>query len=426
MNHQKYGILLFITLLILFYLLNFRGRVHNNISEGFENKSLNTRIINDYVEYQNTYMHLDGSKDKKWKDQTLDKCLTLCSNDKDCYGITRSNSDSDTAQADCHPIYNLSKCQTTYQGSGEERSMALNYKTFIKKSLDDHEHLCISSNNLNRGISIKNANDLYWLLEDDKVFGYSSSYIEIEELYPRSSFKVVEGLYGNGTVSFQSLLSKHMNKFLVHNYPRRDQLYLEDKNNLKTSEDNARASFRVSSGLNGKGISLKILKFPEVYVRFENKTQKRDRLIVIPIENNNQINDLATFYFQDQLTKNTINTSTSSNDVDTSTSGNDIDNTPKIITPLEKIKKVKTKNLHDLEKQKALLEKQNQQILDFDFSQANRVSYIGRELAKQASYVELGNYLKEQEDIQLLDRKLQNQNQNGVSIPNKENFRYSL
>jgi hypothetical protein len=417
MDHKTYGILLFLGLLVFFYLLNFRNNNKvNEVNEGFTGLKTDS-----YVEYKNTYLHLDDKKDVKWNDQTLEKCLEMCSNDKGCYGITRQVTDSDNSPADCYPINinNLSKCQTSYQGSGEERTKALNYKTFIKKSLEDHEHLCLASNNLNRGVSIKNANDIYWLIEDDKIFGYSNNYIEINELYPRAAFRIVEGLHGNGTISFQSLLSKNMNKYLVHNYPRKDQLYLED--NLKTPEYNLRASFRAINGLKGNGFSLKILKSPEVYVKFEGKTSKRDRLIVTPIENDEQIRDMSTFYFHDQLDKSNVEESKESNDESIIQ-----DDAPRIITPLEKIKKVKTKNLHDLEKQKALLENQNQQILDFDFSQASRVSYIGRELAKQASHVELGNYLKEQEDVQILDRKLQSQNQNGIEMPNKENFRVSL
>ena len=396
----------------------------SNTKEGFENHEEESITINQeddelkdtlnqYQKYEGTYFHLGKPKAEKYQMKTLNQCLNVCSSDKKCYGISRRTYDPANMKADCFAVYSLRNCQSSHQGSGEERTRSRNYNTYLKKSIKDHEHLCLSANNLNRDISLIGSNNLYWLLDEGKIGGYSSSYIEIDGLHPLAGFKIVDGLYGDGTVSFKPIQSKYPNHYLVHQYPRKEQIYAESVDSLKTEKDKARASFRVSRGLNGKGMSIRIIQFPEVYLRFENKKKKNDRLIAVPMENEKVLYDLATFYFHDRIHKG--NTSGTVSDME---EGDNI----RIITPQEKIRKAKTKNLHTLETQKALLENQNQKILDFDFSQANKVSYVGRELAHQASHIELGNYLKEQELMGTLEKKIKSEDKNENSIPNKENF----
>jgi len=408
MNHQTYGILLFLLIITLFYLLNRSNKLEKR--EGFVDGS-NEK----YHEYQSSYFNDSEPRGDKWKDQTLEQCFKTCDNDKKCLGVSRQVYDSANLKATCYPIYSTKSCKSTHQGSGQERTNARNYNSYIKKTLEDHEHLCLAANNLNRDLSIICTNDLYWLLEDEKMVGYSSTYIEIDERYRQAGFKIVDGLAGDGTVSFEPLNNKYSNHCVVHQYPRKEQLFIMEKSKLKTVNDKARASFRVSQGLNGQGLSIRIIQYPEVYVQFENKKKKGDRLIAVPIEKNRHLYDLATFYFHDVIDKKNISDSVKQME----------ESDVLVVTPQEKNRKARTKNLHSLEKQKALLESQNQQILNFDFTQANQVNYIGRELAKQASHIELGNYLQEQESFALLQKKLGKTNQTGDNMPSKENFTIS-
>jgi hypothetical protein len=429
MNHQIYGILLFISILILIYLLN---KNYNQIisdviykvdvKEGFDDtkitKTTDSPInMNNYMEYDNTYFNNDDKN--KISNKTLKELLVECDNDSSCYGITKQKN----SESNFYKITNVKLCKTSYQGSDLEKELAKNYISYIKKSIPDYNKLCILNqkgnlnNNDNNISSIYGYNNLVWTVKNNKIELLALSVIDNNNDYNLCKFKIVDGLNGNNTISIKYEVKGLPVQYVVNEYPNKNYLFLRDvKDNEK--EWKKRASYKMVDGLASEGFSLKMIGFPDIYILAS--ARKPNLLNILPIELSDDDNKkLGTFYIKPELTKELNAKNLNNNDkLNNDMSGN--------LTPEEKAKKMKNKNLYTLEKQALMLENQMKMINSYDFIHKNNISNIGREFANQSANLALSKYLQEKDDVNLSSQNSSSIVNNGLNTPSVSQFNNKL
>jgi len=429
MNHQIYGILLFISILILIYLLN---KNYNQIisdviykvdvKEGFDDtkitKTTDSPInMNNYMEYDNTYFNNDDQN--KISNKTLKELLVECDNDSSCYGITKQKN----SESNFYKITNVKLCKTSYQGSDLEKELAKNYISYIKKSIPDYNKLCILNqkgilnNNDNNISSIYGYNNLVWTVKNNKIELLALSVIDNNNDYNLCKFKIVDGLNGNNTISIKYEVKGLPVQYVVNEYPNKNYLFLRDvKDNEK--EWKKRASYKMVDGLASEGFSLKMIGFPDIYILAS--ARKPNLLNILPIELSDDDNKkLGTFYIKPELTKELNAKNLNNNDK----SNNDMTGN---LTTEEKAKKMKNKNLYTLEKQALMLENQMKMINSYDFIHKNNISNIGREFANQSANLALSKYLQEKDDVNLSAQNSSSIVNNGLNTPSVSQFNNKL
>lgn len=393
-------VIMVLALVVLLYAMN------QDHKENFENQDTSDK----YQLYQGSYFNITKST-KGWDGITLEESMEKCNKDKNCLGFTRSVYDSDNGKGKTYVITesDLARCKSIYQGSDLERSKAKSYKTYLKTTLKDHENYCLTDEGINRDISLYNSQGYYLTVDDQTLYGTKKSNIQINQLYYNCKFRIVPGLYGNRTVSFEIINDDSKSMYITHNYPKRHGLIAKKP---KSEDDNKNASFKLVRGLdNGNGLSIKILGFPDVYLKYENvnTNKKLVTLETSPIEKSVAYYKLATFQFRDPLSEKTLNDYVEQEEI------------VEPATPQEKIKKLKMKNINVLEEQNVMLEKQRKMMDDFQFSHSQNLNEVGRGFANQMAYLALGKHLEEKNQMDMIEKKLKD-NQPGSDIPSKESI----
>jgi hypothetical protein len=146
--------------------------------------------------------------------------------------------------------------------------------------------------------------------------------------------------------------------------------------------------------------------------------QNPNLLNIIPVE-------LADY---DNQMKGTFTIKSELNDESVKQYGSDVnsvkdDSDVAILTPEEKIKKMRGKNLYTLDKQTYLLENQTNMINAYDFVHSNNISNIGREFALQSANLALSRYLQEKDNMQKMQNSVKDTVGSGQNVPSVNGLR---
>lgn len=253
-------ICILITIIIGIYLLK---DCSNNVKqEGFTTKK------SSYTKFEETRLgNTKPSKNNKvWNNVSLEQCQFKCDENKSCVGFVRPNS-SDNKRTSCYikTDKNLGDCHSLRKGNPDQRRDASDYNTFIKTSfLQQNKNLltnCIGDEKLtlNQFIyiqSILKPNHFISVIDNEIKMGeYVIKGIEFNNT---STFKIIKGLDGSGTVSF----------ILKDNYNENYYIYAnQDTNKIElvsinikesTQKERTYASFELHDGLSDSNyISIK-------------------------------------------------------------------------------------------------------------------------------------------------------------------------
>jgi hypothetical protein len=188
------------------------------------------------------------------------------------------------------------------------------------------------------------------------------------------------------------MYEKYANYYVVHDYPRKDYLFLKeiDENNVN---DKKKASFKITESLLKKGVSFKIVDFENIYVRIENSSLTSDNVILSQLINSSD-QEAGTFYIKPGKND--------ESDLVESENQQKLKDDIQSLSDEEKFKLMKKNNSNKLEIQKLNLEKQNRQIDDMNYYHLNNINFVGREFANQSARLALGKYIKEKDTIDLL------------------------
>ena len=413
-EHTMYGIILFLILLGLIYLLNRRNdETVPNITEGFIGGD-------NFIIYEKAYFDLDMklTLGKKTKESILNSCMK----DKNCKGITFDTEDN------YYIIKNIKTCYSIFLGSGLQKADAVNYTTYLKKTVPVSDKLCITSSLIDSTFfTIGNKNKLYLCAIDNQLYGIDKNKIQFNKMYENCRFKIINGLYSspsNTTISIKlETTGSEANLCLTHNFPRSKNLVFKDIKSSDTDAIKKTATFRLVSGLSNEGFSFKLIDIPNTFLRFENQ-KNNTRVIVATIDNKNNIdiNNLATFYMNEEIEKVEITPETidkeasESNDLEEETESDPVSS----VSKEDKIKRMKNKNMSVLERQSMLLEEQNKKINSMELVHLGNIGKISREFANQSAQLALGKYLKEKNDMEVLQKN------NPDNTPSVEKFRGRL
>jgi hypothetical protein len=394
-NYQIYGLLLFVGLIILILLLNKNSNNMNpksvtgnyQINEGFENQ------IDNYEIMDNSFFDLGVTP---WKNMNLEEALQKCSDVSSCIGITRKKNTNGTDDNETFPILKKGPCHTNFVGGPLQKSKAQNYKSYIKK-LSVGDVTCLNEKTIENYFSFTTKNNLYWCVDNkDKTLKLlSAPRIAQNKLFSKANFKIVTGLFAEGSVSIQvsktlsDAESSEPTYYIVHDYPKQENLFLKEIGENE-SDWKKKASFKMIPGLTKEGFTLKIIGFTDMYFKYigENMTigtvndsekEKATFFTILPISEDASMN-----YLEEK-------NETELKNVD--------------LSPHEKFLKMKNKNLLSLEKQQMMLEEQNKKINNFQFMQIGNIGRVSREFANQSAELALSKYLKEKESIDEIAKK---------------------
>jgi hypothetical protein len=388
MNHQIYGVILFAFILILIYLLN---RI--NFNEGFENN-----IESIYIDNFNIYDNVYFDTNKEIKNISFDNALLKCMNDTQCLGITK-----DKTKDIFYEINNIGICKTSYQGSDLEKDRSKNYITYIKKSIDNNMLSCITDDTMNKIISIQTSDLKVWVVKNNKIELSSIAKVDVNNEFNLTKFKLVKGLSGFNTVSIKFEISGFPDTYVINEYPKKAYLSLKEitgnQEDLKKS-----ASFKIVNGLDKQGFSIKIIGFPNMFITGMNIGENKNIIGVSMVENEDMIN--ASFYIKDELSTDYIK----NNNLESSKPNENLDDIADFSVQ-EKIKKMRTKNLYNLDKQSNLLDNQTNIINNYNFIHKNNIGDISREFANQSANLALSKYLEEKNEIDRIKNLSQSQSQ---------------
>ncbi len=398
-NYQIYGLLLFIGLIILILLLNKNNSnpksINGNqqqLTEGFENQ------IDNYELMDSSFFDLGVTP---WNNMNLEEALQKCSNVSSCIGITRKKKESgttsqETDNTETFPILSKGPCHTKFVGGPLQKSKAPNYMSYIKK-MSASSVKCLNDKTIENYLSFATKNNLYWCVDnkDNSLKLLSASRIAQNKLFSKANFKIVSGLFAEGSVSIQ--VSKTLSDsetseptyYIVHDYPKQEHLFLkeigENESDLKK-----KASFKMIPGLIKEGFTLKIIGFNDMYFKYIGESMTVGNI-------SDSEKESATFFTMTPISEETtMNELEKKND-------DEIKNVD--LSPQEKFLKMKNKNLLSLEKQQIMLEEQNKKINNFQFMHIGNIGRISREFANQSAELALSKYLREKESIDELSKK---------------------
>jgi len=389
MNHRIYGIILFSSIVILIYLLNKKnGNKNQGVYELFSDVP---SIVDEYTLYNNARFSIDEGT----KNISLESALKLCSNNNYCQGVSmyKGKTDNDNVY---FQINNVDFCRTKFQGSDYEKDTVKDYSTYIKNSVNNRDYMCLTNDNLiNKKISIYGYDNTVWSVVNNRIELVKLAKISVSKTFQSSIFKIVQGFYGNNTVSIMYEVDGFPPYYIVNEYPKKGLLHIKNISSNASSDIKKSASFKIIGGLSKPGISIKILGFTNMYIVGSGETP--NVLNILPIELTDSDNKMkATFNFGTIVSEDLLN----SKDLDSTIPKDDSD--VAILTPDEKNKKMRGKNLYTLEKQNYLLDNQSNMINAFDFVHKNNLNYIGREFALQSANLALSKYLQEKDDMSRL------------------------
>jgi hypothetical protein len=450
-NYKLYGVFLFIIILVLIYLLNRNVSKYNNviekINEGFGNEE-DTDVDNvedNYKELDNVYFDLTKLI-KLQTPLTLNGILKKCNSDKKCKGITilKNESTSENVSLPENETYNkyylIIDTKSSYsllQGSGEQRYVATNYKTYLKKTVPGSEKLVLSDDTIeSQFFTIRCKGNMLMGVKNNQLCGINKYTVQIDQLYDNIKIKIVNGLYGDGNISIK-LYNNNVNDnmYITHNYPSNRKLILKKITESDGDEIKKKATFRVVSGLLKEGFTIKILEYDNMYIKLSGNNNKIDYMTIDKILNDNDISikDLvelknsATFYFNPDIEVITTPNSNINELNDKITEVNDnIDSNENeevsvsTITQEEKIRRLKNKNINSLDRQSLLLENQNKKIKDMELLHFSNIGKVSREFANQSAKLALAKYIKEKDDIELLNSKTISP---GDNMPSVQSFK---
>lgn len=428
--YKIYGVSLFIILLLLIYLLNRKNVKNIDIEEGFT--TTDDYIILNKSVFRSSLSDPITVNPLATVDQILDS--DTVKDDKLCLGITIPydyiSTDNNQQVALYYKIYDTINCDSSLVGSGEQRNNALNYKTYIKKSVYTGNRQCLTEYDLSKStFTIQNTNDMYLCINsDNNLVSMNKFKIQIDNLYDNTKFIFESGLYGKGNVSIKFTTSTGDVLYLIHNFPSTKQLSFQKISSTDSIDIKKRASFRLVSGLSNQGFSIKLFGLTDTYIKVMGKDTKTDSVIVDRIILNNDSQDQVkkeqtSFKFSSEIIK-SIPTPTNGKyipDYDVLNEEND-EETKKIskVSKGEKVRLLKNKNNNYLDKQSIVLENQNNRIKNMENVHFANISNIGREFANQSARLALSKYMKEKDDIEVLKST-------GVStvdsMPSVESFR---
>ena len=193
----------------------------NNIVSKY-NKYNETLISeHDGIENSELYKNYMGDlKNKKvWKNMTLSQCKDACNKLEGCVGFSRDNVDNDS-EANCFPRSHISICHSIRKGSPLQRENASKYNTYIKLNVGNQKNKCLGTNNLtlHRNIILKSFS------KPDHFVSNLNNEIKLKkynfkgsEFLKNCRFKIVPGLSGEGTVSFQIIDNFNEKYYLCDN-----------------------------------------------------------------------------------------------------------------------------------------------------------------------------------------------------------------
>ncbi len=413
MDHRIYGIIIFVGIILLIYLLNY-NQSNNSLSlEGFEGESTSSptstlplseqELLSQYYTYDNTFIDLSNkiAIPQGSTALSLADALTICNRNQNAIGLTKDKTVINTY----YLILKNNYCKTRYMGSDLEKDKAGNFKTFIKNTIKNSDIMCLNDDSFDkRYISIGGNYNLCWMVgNDDKIESVDLSKLNATGKYINSRFKIVKGLGGTNTISFKYVENGKPDRYIVNDYPKKSYLFLREINSNEFDWKN-KASFRISPSLtynssdnitnnNKNKYSLKIMGFPNMYI-IANEISKNFLNIVssesLDVESYNK----TDFMFLAELTKDTI--SEIEKDLIPSNEMNEVNND---LSPSNKLQKMKTTNLYTLDKQTNLLDNQTNMMNAYDFIHKNNMSNISREFANQSAILALSKYFEEKENM---------------------------
>lgn len=197
-------------------IMNKKTKLLDNV---YETNDLNN-IVSKYNKYNETLISehdgIDNSKlyknymgdlknKKVWKNMTLSQCKDACNKLEGCVGFSRDNVDNDS-EANCYPRSHISICHSIRKGSPLQRENASKYNTYIKLNVGNQKNKCLGTNNLtlHRNIILKSFS------KPDHFVSNLNNEIKLKkynfkgsEFLKNCRFKIVPGLSGEGTISFQ-------------------------------------------------------------------------------------------------------------------------------------------------------------------------------------------------------------------------------
>jgi hypothetical protein len=376
LKYQIYGVLLFIILLILIYLIN----KNTLVIEKFGGPS------DKYIKYENSYFNLNVAP---FESTTLDQALEDCLTTPACLGITK-----DKIANNYRKIIKNDQCKSQYLGNDIQKSKSFGYETYIKKTVDNYDQLCLTRSSMEYPFIIETNNDLILCIQNKNLFALNKAVVREKKLLDLTQFNITPGLYGddNGYISLKPMYEKYANYYVVHDYPRKDYLFLKeiDENNVNEKK---KASFKITESLLKKGVSFKIVDFENIYVRIENSSLTSDNVILSQLINSSD-QEAGTFYIKPGKND--------ESDLVESENQQKLKDDIQSLSDEEKFKLMKKNNINKLEIQKLNLEKQNRQIDDMNYYHLNNINFVGREFANQSADFALTKFLTEKEAIQKL------------------------
>ena len=339
-----------------------------------------------YHKYDNAYFDLNI---QEIPGKTIEQALSECSLSQTCLGITK-----DKLSNNVRKILKTDKCISQYQGSDIQKAKTFQYESYIKKTLNNYDQLCITNESMSNPFTIETSNDLILCIQNKSLVCMNKLMVKNNKLFELTQFMFVKGLYydNEGTVSIKPVYEKYSDYYIVNDYPKKDYLFLKEITNNNVN-DKKKASFRITNGLSGKGFSIKIVDFPNIYFRIEGASLSKDNIMVSSIDTSDENKVASTFYIKGANPETSL--------IETEQQQELKDDVRSLSTD-EKVKLMKKTNINKLETQVSDLHNQSKKIDDMNYYHFNNINYIGREFANQAAELSLSKFLIEKEEIQKL------------------------
>ena len=386
--YKIYGIIIFIFLLILIYLLNINNQESGTqyIQEGFY------ALSDDYERIDGVGFNSNSDNITNLNTSLiLEDVLKECNTDK-CKGITIIENDTDDSNniKAFYKITNLDSSISQFQGIGNQRINAKKYVSYLKKSIPGIDKFYLSEDTMaNQTFNIC-LGDMYLCVVNNQLQFMNKYKIQIKKLTDSTQFKISQR--PNKNIAIQHVKTS---KFIVHNFPSNNYLTLDNYN--ESNEQNS--TFRMTS-FNNNGFALKLSGFSDMYI-FYNKNQNTDNnnesnIMVVKIKDKD---NLKAGIFKFGLDLEIIDTK-SIGEVEPTESPLQVkssdDNT---LTQQDRLVIFKNKNSSILEKQNAVLEDQTDKIKGLEMLHFSNIGDISREFAHQSARLAFSKYLTETQQI---------------------------
>lgn len=278
-NYNTYNIivsLLIFLIILLVYLKIIKNNPNN--PEGFTNNNKYDKFI------ETVFKNEDVIKDNIWKDKNLAQCKEKCNKDKKCIGFSRDNINDDK-KGGCYPVNIIGDCHSNRKGEKEERQFSISYNSYLKKSYknDNFDFIskCLNNQHMNTYIHINSHlhPEHYLTIKNNNLHFIKHTHKD-DKFHKNTTYQLVKGLEGSGTVSFIIKDNFDENYYLFANSITN---YLElvplDKTS-STTKERANASFEILDGFADKHkISLRKFNLsenePQLFLILNEKKEPR-------------------------------------------------------------------------------------------------------------------------------------------------------